>query len=237
MRVPRTIARLLLVLAAFTVAAFPCYRLELLCQRELYHALESAGIITHGTNLWGQILGRNIPLHPHWMRILVRSIGTVGVLPAMAAALVLTPRLGRAWRLAPPGKRWKWGLSALALTWCIYAAASAIVEPYAWNWAANAALSLGKFLGCQYAQLGRMVMGPDGPFISGARAPLCNAIWRTAPRLAASAAAFLPAMIVFHQLVRRRAALPAGCCLNCGYDLAGLPSAACPECGTLAPDQ
>lgn len=231
MRFVRLCARLIVVLVVFATAAYPCRRLELLCQREVYHALESTGIITRGPNLWGQIMGRNIPRHPAWMTVGVRSIGTLGILPAMMVALMLTPQLGTAWRAVPTPERWKWAVRPVIVAWIVYAIATAVLEPHVSNSIASGAFSLGKLLGCGYFQSGAIAIGPDGPFMTGRWAPACNAIWRIAPSIVGSATAFVPAMLVFHVLVRRRVASLGPGCTTCGYDVTGLRGPLCPECG------
>lgn len=52
--------------------------------------------------------------------------------------------------------------------------------------------------------------------------------------LAALAAAVLPArwIVLYRGRWRREARRRAGCCLTCGYNLAGNASGTCPECGT-----
>lgn len=221
----------MLTLIIFTAVAYPCWRLELLCRREIYHALESAGIITRGTNLWGQILGRNIPLHPQWMTAAVRGVGTLGVLPAMVLALSAYSLLHAPWRFLSPARRWKWLTIGIVIAALVYGTAVAFLEPTITDRVRDAAFRLGKALGGQYFQSGEVFVGKDGPFMSGPWSRTCNFLWREGPRLSMSIVGFIPALVAFHVLVLRRIPTDPSLCPGCGYDLSGLQSASCPECG------
>lgn len=231
--------RLLLFIAVFIVvgvAANWLSYLQLLGRRETYHALEALGAITPTTNVWGQILGRNIPRHPEWMTILVRGIGTVGVIPLLVPLLALrafsaAPRHAL---LSPPGRRL--AVKGVAVAWIAFALFIAFLEPAALRIGRDAALEVGKFAGCGYFLSRSLLMGPDGPFLSGRWASPCNHLWKQGPNVAMHLVAFAAALAAFQpSLCRIARSAPKGVCPSCGYDLAGLKTSTCPECSVTLP--
>ncbi len=227
----RRVTWFILALVIFAASAYPCWRLELLCRREIYHGLESAGIITRGTNLWGQILGRNIPLHPPWMTAAVRGAGTLGTLPAMLLVLSVYVLMSIPMRLLSPARRWRQLTIGTVIAALVYAIAVASLEPTITNWIRDAAFRVGKSLGCGYAVSGEVFIGRDGPFSSGAWAQACNLLWREGPRFFVATAGFIPALAAFHVVALRRLPTDPSLCHSCGYDLTGVQSPTCPECG------
>ena len=70
----RRITAGLVSLAIFCALLYPASRADWLVTRELFHAAESAGILKSGGRFWGQIAGRNIPMHSTAFHIGVRIV-------------------------------------------------------------------------------------------------------------------------------------------------------------------
>jgi hypothetical protein len=64
----------LVSLATFCAFLYPASRADWLVTRELFHAAEWAGVLTSSGSFWGQIGGRNIPLHSTAFHIGVRVL-------------------------------------------------------------------------------------------------------------------------------------------------------------------
>jgi hypothetical protein len=83
----------LLTIVLFCALLYPAFRADWLLTRELFHAAESAGILTPGTRFWGQIEGRNIPLHSPAFHYAVRVVSVAVVFAIVLAMCFGAPRL------------------------------------------------------------------------------------------------------------------------------------------------
>lgn len=98
----------------------------------------------------------------------------------------------------------------------------------------NVFLKIGEALGGDVVYLGRMMMGPNGPFHGdGWSARAFNAAYMHGPELVMLSAAACATVIGARLLIMRRfvKVRSDGVCESCGYSLAGITSLTCPECG------
>jgi len=214
-----------LLLAASVLALT---RPGLIIQRELYHGLEAVGVISRDNGLWGQILGRNIPSHHPLIRAGV--LDTAAFLTVLPGALALV-----ALRRRPPGAiRRIW--TAPRMRVLILAGAFAISTGLTMNpvlgWGRSAALEIGKDAGCDYFQSGGALgVGPDGPFLGGDWADVCNLLWHWLGPVSLALLGAAIASITDTTLMGTLARPMPGRCLNCGYELGTDTASPCPECG------
>jgi hypothetical protein len=82
----------LVSLITFGLFLYPATRADWLVTRELFHAAEATGIMpSGGGSFWGQIAGRNIPLHSPAFHIGVRFISMAVVFGAVLAISFAVP--------------------------------------------------------------------------------------------------------------------------------------------------
>ncbi len=75
----------------FGLLLYPAARADWLVTRELFHAAESVGILKASGSYWGQIAGRNIPLHSTAFHIGVRFISMAVVFGVVLAISFTVP--------------------------------------------------------------------------------------------------------------------------------------------------
>ncbi len=80
-------------LATFCVFLYPASRTDWLVTRELFHAAEAVGILKSTGRFWGQIAGRNIPLHSNAFHIGVRIVSMALVFGVVLSVCFAAPRV------------------------------------------------------------------------------------------------------------------------------------------------
>ena len=82
----------LVSLITFGLFLYPAARADWLVTRELFHAAEATGILrSGGGSYWGQIAGRNIPLHSTAFHIGVRFVSMAVVFSVVLAISFAVP--------------------------------------------------------------------------------------------------------------------------------------------------
>lgn len=216
----------------FAVLLWPSWWLYLVSLREGYRGLEFVGVIGRGGNLWGQVLGRNIPAHAEWVGLLARFLaGAAGYGPACVAAWWLYLMLRRG-GLGPPAclgaGAWRFA-AAVGVFAVVLAGVGKGVSAAVQGWV----FSMGVMAGCEYTAIGRIMIGPGGPFGGGGPDSLFNWMWRNVPWNSAVVVAFVVGLAVFDLVTRACVRGVPGRCGACGYDATGLAGDRCPECGAV----
>ncbi|MBL9002191.1 MAG: hypothetical protein JNK25_13750 [Phycisphaerae bacterium] len=224
----RTRSTLISVLL-FAALLWPSWWAYLYALRETFHGLEAVGIISRGPNLWGQILGRNIPSHGPLIGSAARFIAALaGYGPACCAAFWL---FARARRGGDPAAFVPVSVRSFAAGVGMYALLLSLGADWLAGLLREAIMSLGIRAGCEYTSVGVIVFGRIGPFTAGPFAGVFNWLWRNGGWNGAMLAVFVPALALFAFTARRSLRPLPGRCQRCGYDLTGVHGT-CPECGT-----
>ncbi len=222
----RRVAPVVAPATIFAVLLRPAYLAEWYAMRELFRALMSLGVLTPGSNYWGQIHGLNIPTHSWALHALVRT-GSLALTFAPLTALCLL--LWYLLRIAPPwGIRRRVTLGRAAVLALLASAAIALVKDRVESLVTDWAFRAGEAAGCEYIAISVLWVGPDGPFTGGRWAWLFNALYMHGHWVLAHALAFALAWTAFVVLSRRDPRPRRGQCPRCGYALEGLTR--CPEC-------
>jgi len=100
-------------------------------------------------------------------------------------------------------------------------------------------VDLGQRAGCEVIALGRILWGPDGPFVGeGLKVAAFNFAARNGAWLIGSMAGWAAALAAYGACCGLERFRPLGYrgpsrCGRCGYELSGLKEPRCPECGLV----
>ena len=229
----------ILALAIILLAFYPCWWLHLLIMRELYALSDAMGLLTGSPVRAMQIMGRYITRPPEWLRWTVEILAAMGGFgPALVGALAAHQAVAFRAHLRPRIASGRWVARVLTMSIVVAAGIAVLSTWIEWpmrEWI----LDLGRSAGCSVAMIsGRLLMTDDGPFIDGRCHGAFNLMYGWLPLVLPVIAAFVPALLMQHLLLRRAGRTQTQC-LSCGYELRGNTSGVCPECGVMlssAPD-